>query len=1427
MRKNFLFTILNLIFFSSLTVAQINTPSTASVPFGSNTSYEFGMMPTNLPSSGAFGQATTVAEEYNEWKTNLVEACPNGQYRVKFDNSSQTVSEGIGYGMLLAAYAADKDLFDGLWKYYQANANGNGFMNWKINGCSGVIGSNGASDADVDAAMALVVAATQWPDNTSPNYTQDAVTMINRIKDHEINTTNYTLENGDIWKPACRNPSYQPPGYFRVWKEFMAANGQNQDAFWDLCIQGTENLLTTNAHASSGLPSNWSNPDGQLNSSCSGSGTSSTGFGYDAIRAPWRVATAELWYGTSSLQTILNKQADFWMSNGGASSVSGERNQDGSGGPGDHNGTFVGMCGAASLGAAYTPQRQSFVNAMYTENLAVQAAYNPGYFNNTLRLIGLFVQSGNFWNPITAGVQCAKPDLGETVTICGAGSGIVLNSGLTTANNRSFTWKKDGTTISGANSPTYTATAAGTYTVVVDSLECSKSAEVEVTGTLPTINLGSDISLCDPASVTLNAGVSGSGLTYQWKRDGSVVSTASSISVSEEGTYSLTVSASGCTSQSDEVEVTSSLPEVKGDTICESGTVNLSVLSSGGPFEWFTSETGGSAVHTGITYSPSITSNKTYYVKDAGSIEQMVGPSSASNPLSGSSNAGVIGVRLTAETAFEITSVKILPYVYNCNPNDKVTLSFQLKDGSNNEVGTYTATAVDCEGAQSGPFNTFYTMVFDSPVQVPSAGDYTLVPNGGNQLVWYESGASYSNYSVSGVMNITGDTRSDKASSFPGIFDIQVSTGSDCARRPVYAVIDPSATCEAACSAPSEITFNQSNIQLCEGETFEVVASISGTANDTYYASVYKSGNEIVTPTELTGSEFKTSLLGNVSESGVYTVRIEDGNEGSNGCFLEKSFTVVVNAAPTANITSTELSYCAGENGVTLSAEAVTGASYEWSNGATTREIAATAGTYKVEVSLDGCSSTSSSVEVEETPAPIANITSTDLSYCEGGNGVTLSAEAVTGASYEWSNGATTREIAATAGTYTVEVSLGTCSSTSSSVEVEETPAPVANITSTDLSYCEGGNGVTLSAEAVTGASYEWSNGATTREIAATAGTYTVEVSLGTCSSTSSSVEVIEKLLPEATITTKDLGYCEGENGISLKAKTISGASYLWSNGAKTITINNVLVGTYSVTVTKGGCSSTSEEVNVTKGTLPEAQIITTKLDYCEDEDGVNLEALEVSGANYIWNNGSEGRVINAYAGFYQVTVSIDGCNAQSAIVMIKENTLPVITISGTDTACVKDGNTEMYTATSTGLNPTYVWSVDQGAVVNGEQERNAEIQFSASVEDYAYVTVDVIDDKGCENTSSIEVALTCDNILFLPGESLNTSLELYPNPYTEYFTIKTGHTFQKAEVFDMSGVYITTFNKKEGVGEQLERGAYLVKIHTSNGIEVRKLIKH
>jgi len=386
-----------------------------------------------------------------------------------------------------------------------------------------------------------------------------------------------------------------------------------------------------------------------------------------------------------------------------------------------------------------------------------------------------------------------SPTLGSSQSICGVAS-ILLNSNIATDTKKTFTWYKDAGIVSAASTTknTYTVTSAGTYKCVVDSAgKWNTQGSVVITGTISKVALGADVALCNPATADLDMGVSGSGISYQWMRNGEVITgeTSKTYTAYTAGTYKGIASASGCPSTTDTIVVTSSLPTAVFDTICTTGTASLSISGSGGPYEWYNNISTGSVLATGTSYAPSISSTTTYYVKDASSVSVSAGPSSSNNALANPTNAGVVGIRFTALKAFTITQIKVLPYVYSCN-GDKVYVNFALKQGGST-LATYTSDQITCTGAQSGaPFNTYYTLTFSPAISIPAAGSYELTPSTGNALVWFDSGANFTTMDASGVIDITDDTRDDKANSFPGIVDIKIQGGSTCARTPVLAVID-------------------------------------------------------------------------------------------------------------------------------------------------------------------------------------------------------------------------------------------------------------------------------------------------------------------------------------------------------------------------------------------------------------------------------------------------------------------------------------------------------------------------------------------------------------------------------------------------------------------------------------------------------------
>ena len=185
---------------------------------------------------------------------------------------------------------------------------------------------------------------------------------------------------------------------------------------------------------------------------------------------------------------------------------------------------------------------------------------------------------------------------GGATSFCSGGS-VLLNAAPATG--VTYTWLKDGLVQTTAASSSFTASASGSYRVVVTNSDgCSDtSAAVSVT-VFPQpqagLTAGGATSFCAGGSVLLNAAPA-TGVSYVWLKDGAVqTATSGSSTASASGSYRVVVTNSdGCSDTSAAVSVTV-LPQPQAGltaggatSFCAGGSVLLNAApASGVTYTW-------------------------------------------------------------------------------------------------------------------------------------------------------------------------------------------------------------------------------------------------------------------------------------------------------------------------------------------------------------------------------------------------------------------------------------------------------------------------------------------------------------------------------------------------------------------------------------------------------------------------------------------------------------------------------------------------------------------------------------------------------------------------------------------------------------------------------------------------------------------------
>ncbi|HEY9480964.1 MAG TPA: glycosyl hydrolase family 8 [Candidatus Paceibacterota bacterium] len=271
---------------------------------------------------GQFSDRNMLQALWHQYKLEYLE--PGTMRALDKSQDNITTSEGQSYTMLRAVWLDDKETFDTAWQWTKDNIQrkNDHLLSWlfgeRPDGSYGVLvergGENAATDADTDAALALIFAWRRWNDQS---YFGDAILMIRDIWAKEvimIAGKPYLLAN-NVEKTAPKqyvliNPSYFAPYAYKV----FATVDQTHD--W-LGLAATSYEVAQAAikapldkETSGGLPPDWIAIDkktGELVMPQSGGDQNlTTNYSFDALRMSWRFALDWRWNQDERAKTVLS-----------------------------------------------------------------------------------------------------------------------------------------------------------------------------------------------------------------------------------------------------------------------------------------------------------------------------------------------------------------------------------------------------------------------------------------------------------------------------------------------------------------------------------------------------------------------------------------------------------------------------------------------------------------------------------------------------------------------------------------------------------------------------------------------------------------------------------------------------------------------------------------------------------------------------------------------------------------------------------------------------------------------------------------------------------------------------------------------------------------------------------------------------------------
>ena len=911
---------------------------------------------------------------------------------------------------------------------------------------------------------------------------------------------------------------------------------------------------------------------------------------------------------------------------------------------------------------------------------------------------------------------------------------------------------------------------------------------------LPTVDAGSDITICDGGSVTL----SGSGaVTYSWDNN---VSDGVLFYPTATGTYTVTgTDANGC-SNTDAVDVTvNALPTVDAGadvTICDGGSVTLSG-SGAVTYSW------DNNVSDGVSFSPTATATYTVTGTDANGCVNTDAVNVTVNALP-TVDAGA-DITICDGGSVTLSGSGAVTYSWDNNVSDGVSFSPTA-------TGTYTVTGTDANGCSNTDavdvtVNALPTVDAGADVTICDGGSVTLSGSGAVTYSWDNNVSDGVLFypTATGTYTVTG-TDANGCSNTDAV-DVTVNALPTVDAGADVTICDGGSV---TLSGSGAVTYSWDN-NVSDGVLFYPTATGTYTVTGTDANGCSNTDAVDVTvnalPTVDAGADVTICDGGSVTLSGSGAVtyswdnNVSDGvlfyptatgtytvtGTDANGCSNTDAVDVTVNALPTVDA-GADVTICDGGS-VTLSGSgAVT---YSWDNNVSDGVLfyPTATGTYTVTgTDANGCSNTDA-VDVTVNALPTVDA-GADVTICDGGS-VTLSGSgAVT---YSWDNNVSDGvSFSPTAtGTYTVTGTDANGCSNTDAVDVTVNPIyyNLLNITT-----CSGDS-------VYAGGNYQTTSGIYVDSLQSTDGCDSiVETTLTISSQIIANVSVSVCYGDSALIN----GSYQAASGIFYD--TTLNASGCDSVTVTSFTVDNLISSNASAEICSGDSLFIGGAYQSTAGNYVDTlsavsgcdSLVTTTLTVNTASSSTDTHQ---AACDFTWIDGVTYTASNSTATF--ITSNALGCDS---VVTLDLTINPII-------ATIAQNGNDIEASASNGTAPYYYeWNTGETTAaitpnVNGP---------------YWVVVSDA--DTCYSDTATFDVTFVSGTGI----KTINNILSIYPNPTNENVIISIDNYYGniKTEVFDLIGNKLHTSNETTISLIDYSRGIYLLKVAYGDRVEEVKVIK-